>query len=465
MTVQEYISENRNNMVQDLADFIRFKTYLDTYTAGEEKPFGSGIAEGLEWLLRKGTAFGMDCRNVDGYAGEICCGKGDFVIGILAHEDVVQAGEGWETEPFEAVITEDRIIGRGSSDDKGPLISCLYAMKYLKEENLIPAGVQLRMIVGTDEEELWRGIDYYKAHTERLPDYSIVPDGYFPLIFCEKGMFDFDLDICNERDADALVQVMEIEGGTARNVVPGKAKMVLKAPEKVCEIAARHESVKCCYRNGYATIETEGKSTHAMAPENGISAISILMKVLEDIDDQIGCSISGFVKKYQKYIGADYNAGLFGCGFADDISGKTTINVGVMRYKKEKIHMEINLRYPAAVKKGQVFSAIEKTVRSMDAKYTEVSYLPPIYIDPESDFIRELMDVYVRNTGDTKTAPLAIGGATYARAVENSVAFGALFPGEKELAHEPNEFLRMESFVKMTAIYAEALIALMNMKH
>ena len=74
------------------------------------------------------------------------------------------------------------------------------------------------------------------------------------------------------------------------------------------------------------------------------------------------------------------------------------------------------------------------------------------------------MEVYQRVTGDTEHEAFAIGGATYARAIPNAVAFGPLFPYEEELAHEANEFLSIDSLEKMTEIFAEGLAALLGMK-
>ena len=45
------------------------------------------------------------------------------------------------------------------------------------------------------------------------------------------------------------------------------------------------------------------------------------------------------------------------------------------------------------------------------------------------------MDVYRKYTGDESCRPIVIGGGTYARAIENTVAFGARFPEDKELGH------------------------------
>ena len=94
-----------------------------------------------------------------------------------------------------------------------------------------------------------------------------------------------------------------------------------------------------------------------------------------------------------------------------------------------------------------------------------VEYLPPVYINPESDFMKILLGVYQEETGDYETEAFAIGGATYARGIPNAVAFGPLFPYETELAHEANEFISIKSLEKMTLIYIKALEKLVNLKH
>ena len=468
MPIQEFVVKHKDEMRSDLVEFINIPTVLDETTVTAEHPFGAGPYKGLEWFLNKASSFGFETRNVDGYAGEITVGTGDFMIGILGHSDVVSEGEGWLTNPFQASIEDGKIIGRGSSDDKGPILSCLYGMRYLSENDLIPKGSCLRMIVGSDEEELWRCIDYYKEHVDRLPDYSIVPDGYFPMIFCEKGLFDFDMTANLAVCEDAKVIIRELRGGNGRNIVPGKAKAVLEADRKTLEdlrrIAAEEDGISTTISGSVLEIEAEGKSTHAMAPENGKSAISMLMNVLEKIGMRYSLSIGEFIHRYQKYVGDDYHAGKFGCCWEDELSGKTTLNVGIMEMKGSVVTMKANLRYPATLEKDFVQKAMAKTMSDAGFHYDEAAYLPPVYIDPESDFMKILMEVYIRDTGDTEHAPFAIGGATYARALKNSVAFGALFPYETELAHEANEYLLADSYEKMTVIYTDALKALLNME-
>ena len=466
MTFQQFMDENRAQMIEDVMELVNIPSVLCEEDAGEGQPFGSQVRRGLEWILARAAAMGMKTKNVDGYAGEITIGDGNFMIGVLAHEDVVPAGDGWETDPFTAILKEERIYGRGSSDDKGPLISSLYAMKYLMDENLIPAGTCLRMIVGTNEEEAWGGINYYVDHVDKLPDYSIVPDGYFPLIFCEKGLLDMDFEIAADTGAkEKAVEITRLEGGSGRNVVPGKAEADLlcrgASAGEVAAVLEKAEGITITAENGVVHVQAQGKSTHAMSPEKGVNAISLLLEALGSLP--CATSLDGFLRTYGQYIGRCFNGEQFGCDFEDSLSGKLTFNVGVIRLEDSHVALETNLRYPASMEKENVTKALETTSAEAGWMMTEKDYLPPVYTEPDSPLVKRLMEVYRNVTGDMENDAFAIGGATYARAIPNAVAYGPLFPYEEELAHEANECLALDSLEKMTKIYADALTALLDM--
>ena len=84
----------------------------------------------------------------------------------------------------------------------------------------------------------------------------------------------------------------------------------------------------------------------------------------------------------------------------------------------------------------------------------------PISIDAESELVTTLMEVYQKHTGNTENKPLVIGGGTYARAMDNIVAFGARFPGEPGLGHMKNEKISIDNMVRLAKIYAEAVYEL-----
>ena len=105
---------------------------------------------------------------------------------FLNHMDVVEAGDGWTKPPFDAVIENGRMYGRGTNDDKGPSLAALFAMRAVRDAG-IPLKKSIRMILGCDEESGWEDMEYYGTH-ERIPDVGFSPDANFPLINTEKGM-------------------------------------------------------------------------------------------------------------------------------------------------------------------------------------------------------------------------------------------------------------------------------------
>ena len=158
--MDKFIENNLENMISDLKKLVNIPSVYEK-SCKKDEPFGTNVNEALLYVLNKGRELGFEVKNYDGYTGEINAGRGEYVIGILCHVDVVAGGDGWSTPAFESKIIDDKIFGRGTIDDKGPIISCLYAMKYLHENNFISSKNQIRMIVGTNEEEEWKGIKYY----------------------------------------------------------------------------------------------------------------------------------------------------------------------------------------------------------------------------------------------------------------------------------------------------------------
>lgn len=468
MIIEEFYTLHQQAIIQDIMTFVKIPTVLDSNRADAKAPFGKSIKEGLDWVLRRANDMGFETKNYDGYAGEVTVGNGEFIIGILAHSDVVAAGEGWETEPFLPVLKENRLYGRGSMDDKGPLISCLYVMKYLQENGKIPEGCALRMIIGTDEEEEWRDMEYYTSHADRMPDYAIVPDGYFPLIFCEKGLIDFDIHFLCQPNKQAPLQLESLTGGSGRNIVPGKAKCVLKGQpalyEAIKEKFKDQENLIVSVKEGKCIIRTEGKSTHAMSPEKGRNAISLLLQALGAIDAIESISHSEFIRWYNCYIGMEFDGKGLRWNFSDELSGNLTLNIGTIQDIDEQIMIEANLRYPASMAVEAVRDAMARALDKSAIQWEEKSWLPPVYIEPDTPFVKMLQQTYEQCTGDKEYKPFSVGGATYARAIPNAVAFGPLFPYEEELAHEPNEFLSLDSLEKMTVIYATALEKLIQLK-
>lgn len=461
-----FIDVEFDQMKKDLAELVSIPSVLDPATACNGSPFGRNAAEALDKVLRLASSMGFRTRNYDGYAGEVTLGSGSHMVGILGHIDVVAAGDGWNTPPFEMTVENGCMYGRGTSDDKGPLVSSLYAMKYIDQKGLLPEGSSVRLIIGADEEEELRCIEYYLAHADRLPDVSFVPDGYFPLVNCEKGLIDFDLNYASKPDANAEAFLEDLYGGTGRNMVPGKASCKIRLSEAAVNSNRAGEmidalkgfkgiSVSGPDSEGCITLGSEGISTHAMSPEKGRNAISHLLHAL--YGSGIRFDHRDFIDSYEHAIGLDIHAERLGCNWADEESGELTFNVGIIEQNSDGFVLRANTRWPVSYSYEDIAKHLVAGLESFGFKYSELLYMPSLNISRDSELITKLMEAYTEITDDTENDAFSIGGATYARSIPNAVSFGPLFPYETELAHEANECLSEDSFRKMTMIYIRAL--------
>lgn len=459
----------KDEMINDLMDFIRIPGIAGK-SEGKEYPFGKSTAEALDYVIKIADKMGFAHKNYENYAAEVTLGEGSKIIGILCHADVVDGGSGWSSNPFEPVIKDGEIYGRGVIDDKGPLISCLYAMKLIKDNNLLPEGYQIKMIIGTDEEENWESIDYYLKQKPQLPEISIVPDANFPVIFCEKGLMNFRIqkgDFNGKLNENSYIS--SLVGGERANVVPTNASCVLKSYksdysfEREKELLSHYCKIKNIpidFSEGEKelVVSVKGKGAHAMTPEKGINAISYLLSALAEI--KTSENEKSVIDFYNRYIGLDYNGNGINCNLYDECSGKTTVNVGMAKYEEDAFECTVNLRYPVSYTFDDVSARITKALSEENCKIEWGVCMNPISFNQESEIIKKLMSAYQSVTGDCSSEPISLGGATYARAIPNAVAFGPVFPNQEELAHEADEHYSISDLQRIVNIYMDALLKL-----
>ena len=137
----------QNELLKDTLELLSFDGEEGKPLPGA--PFGEGNRQCLDWFLSKAESFGFQTKNLDGYCGVADIGEGE-AFGILGHLDTVPVGDGWTHNPY-GEISGDVIYGRGVVDDRGPMLACLYAVKSLLDEGLIPKK-RIRFIVGCNEE-------------------------------------------------------------------------------------------------------------------------------------------------------------------------------------------------------------------------------------------------------------------------------------------------------------------------
>lgn len=218
---------HRDAYLNDLKDLIAIQSVRDDSKKTADAPLGPGPANALQAFLKLAERDGFETTNLDNLAGFVEYGTGDETVAILAHVDVMPAGEGWDTDPFKLTIKDGNAFGRGTSDDKGPALACYYGLKILKEQG-IKLNKKIRFILGTDEESGWTGMTHY-FKTQPEPTMGFSPDAEFPLINGEKGNVSFTLTMAGENGGEFTLK--SFTAGLRENMVPRDAHAVVETSD------------------------------------------------------------------------------------------------------------------------------------------------------------------------------------------------------------------------------------------
>lgn len=464
--IQNKIEENKEEMLQTLQELIRIRSVVEP--AKGEMPFGAGVHEAYTYMMNKSGDAGFRLKNADNYGGHADLpGESGKVMGIVGHLDVVPEGSGWDEDPYSGIIKDGYVYGRGTTDDKGPVVAAFYAMKALKDCG-VPMKDTVRLIYGLDEETDWEGMEYYLAKVE-APDYGFTPDGDFPAIHGEMGILVFDLVKKLAPATSKGLELRSLTGGTASNMVADSARAVVRDTSGTgydmlrAQVAnfrqEKQVKIKCKGIGKSFEITTEGVAAHGASPEKGLNAISVMMEFLGQLDF-VNEEASVFIDFYNNHIGYELDGESLGCGFSDEVSGKLILNVGMINVDPEAASLTINVRYPVTMDAEDVYAGIAPTTDKYNFGIVKGKAEEPIFIPADDPMIETLMDIYKRQTGDMDSKPLVIGGGTYARAMDGIIAFGARFPEEPDLMHQKNERISIDSLMKMTYIYAESMYRL-----
>ena len=432
------------NQVKDdfLASLKTLISYPSVLNEGENgTPFGQAIQDVLEKTLEIAQEMGFQTYlDPEGYYGYAEIGQGEELLAVLCHLDVVPAGdlEDWQTPPFEATLKDGWLIGRGVQDDKGPSLAALYAVKSLLDQGVVFTK-RIRFIFGTDEETLWRCMNRYNQIEEKA-DLGFAPDSSFPLTYAEKGLLQVKLHGPGWEDRP-------LQAGRALNVVPDKATY---KGERLEELLPVIEQSGVNYTEETGAVTVLGLSKHSKDAAEGVNAIVGLAESLSLIQphpallfiaDAVGEDATG--------------AALFG-EIKDEPSGALSFNIATLSIDEEQSEIGIDIRIPVLADKGALVERLTEVAASYQLQYEEFDYVAPLYVPLDSPLVSTLMEVYQEETGD-QTPAMSSGGATFARTMENCVAYGALFPDALQTEHQANERAKLDDLYRAMEIYAETI--------
>ena len=445
------IESMHDEMIDTLQKWIRVPSVKGEAAPGA--PFGKEVRSMLDMALADCEQMGFKTQNFDGYIAHADLGEGsdEDALAILAHLDVVPEGDGWKYPPYGAVIENGRMYGRGTSDDKGPAVAALYAMKAVKDAG-IPLRHKVRLILGCDEESGWEDIAHYNK-VATMPRMGFSPDASYPIINIEKGICRLELHgvLSNEG-----LQVIAFNNGERPNVIPGRASALVAgdaATVAQAEAAAKKLDIPAEVQltDKGVSITVTGISDHAAYPETARNANGEMLLLLREL------GVQGDLRLLADKIGLDYKGEGLEISVSDGISGYLTCNLGIIRAGEGGVYATLDIRYPVMTNPDMIIKNVSASLPGMRVEAMEVK--EPHHVPAGSELVQNLLDAYHEVTGYERKC-LYTGGGTYARSLQEGVAFGASFPQDEDLAHQANEYADIEGLYKNIKIFALAIVKL-----
>lgn len=464
--IHSYIIEHKEEMIEDAKKLIQINS---TRMEPEEgMPFGRGPAKVLDTASEMLSSYGFSVSNYNNYVITADFNEKEPNLDILAHLDVVPAGNDWTiTDPFEPVVQDGKLYGRGSADDKGPAVAVIYAMRAIQELN-IPLKTGVRLILGADEECGSSDISYfYKKSQPSLM--TISPDAAFPVINIEKGILIGKFNGSYEPEKK-LPYILSVDAGNKFNVIPDRAhaKLVGLSETIITTYASMIEEETQIHfnitkENDLITIEAEGISAHGSEPYKGNNALTGLLYLLSTLP-LADTRANNFVRLCsQLFPHGDYFGKALGINLEDSESGKTTISFDMFHMDEMSLSGCFDCRTSIIANEENTTRVLENAIAKTGLMPEKMSIYPPHYVPSDSKLVQVLLNSYRKFTGREET-PIATGGGTYVHGIPNGVAFGCAINEIDNHMHGPDEFVHIDQMLLSAEIYADAIISLCENK-
>lgn len=463
--IEKYIEAHKDHMVEDIKALVRIDSQRGQ--AKEGMPFGEGPALCLKKAEEMLKGYGFKVTNYDNYVITADLNEKEKQLDILAHLDVVPVSDEWKiTKPFEPVLINGNLYGRGTADDKGPAIAALYAMKAIKDLN-IPVKKNVRLILGSDEECGSSDIEYYYSKEQEAP-MTFSPDAEFPVINIEKGGLSSTFEGTYEEVAE-LPRLLSIKSGDKTNVVPGKAVALVEGLDKDI-ILKEAEKITATYgitfaineeENNILKVQCRGNATHASTPQSGNNALTGLLKLLVNLPLAPSEAFTKLKAVEKLFPHNDYYGEALGVDMEDELSGKLTMCFSIFDYNTTAFKGAFDCRAALCATNENLRDVMKAKMMENGIKLNDCEVYPSHHVDENTEFVQTLLRSYESFSGKEGKA-IAIGGGTYVHHLKNGVAFGC---GDLEVdnhLHGDDEFISLDMLVMSMKIFADVIIKLCN---
>lgn len=460
-------------LVPDLQAMIGFRTHTEEGKPNWDLP---EFVRQREWLQKKAAELGLSFKSYDGRVDEIVLAGPEPILAVLTHGDVQDVqNQQWASPPWEAKLVGDRIVGRGTEDDKGPIVATLYAMAALRDTGW-PLGMSVRLLSANGEESSWEEIPYYLERAPK-PAMTFGIDASYPVVHAQKGYGVLTLKgKGTEKPKRGTWWITEMSGGSGMSIIPEKGEAVLETsryPEgaltdltrRAAEWSAAHPPARIIVQQEPGLrfhVIAEGKGGHSSEPSSGHNALADLtafLATLPDLRMDAWGSLAAFVGSTVK---TETDGRSLGIATHDEGIGDLTVNLSFLREQEGVPVAEINLRVPRGISNEEVQSRVtakaaelrQRTGAAIDVESVRAS--EPHWAPPDGPLVKSLLKVWEDVTG-LPGRTIAIGGGTQARLFPGGVDFGPAISMERYRGHGPDEYLTVAELHRIAELTVAAL--------
>lgn len=456
--LRAWIESHEKDLEKDIAYLIEVPSISVCGTKGE--PYGAACQEVAGRMREIAGRYGFDTDDCEGHCVRVNYGGKGKRVEFWNHLDVVPEGSGWVYPPYKCTRIGDFLIGRGVSDNKGPAMAVLYAMRYLREKG-IALSYDLKQVCGLAEEVGMNDAAWY-VEAYGSPDLAVVVDCPFPICYGEKGRCEITV-----RSKSSLKMVGALAAGMVNNSVPGEAVIAVKgAGAESLEVEHPGVFVEC--GNGSFKIMAKGRAGHAAAPEKCFNPIGILMRVVMESGLFSFSEQEEGIFQFLELACRDGYGEALGVDWKDDVFERLTFAGTVLRLQEGRAILHIDVRFPPSVDMNAWSELLKQKVERFGMEIADISWGEGYQRDLEDPWIKALMEVYREVCGSGKQ-PYVMGGNTYARFFEKGVGFGPGIAKDYHYlglpeghggGHACDEVQAMSSLLTAIEIYVKAILKL-----
>lgn len=460
-----------DRMVKDVQTLVGFRTFA---VPGQENWNAPEFVRQREWLQKKAEELGLRFKSYDGRVEEITLAGPKPSLAVLTHGDVQDVqGQRWSSPPWEAKIVDGRIIGRGTEDDKGPIVATLYALAALRDSGW-PRNSVIRLLVANGEESSWAEIPYYLERAP-MPDRTIGIDAAYPVTYAQKGygVVTFRAEPVAEPRAGQW-RVVRVQGGSGMSIIPERGEALVEplaskgtARAELTRLAAAwaksHPPAKLAVtaEGNLLKVTAEGRGGHSSEPASGHNALGDLTAFLATLSPRLDAwgALATFVGTA---VGTETNGKSLGIAHTDEAMGALTSNLSFVLDEEGAPVARVNIRVPRGIAPEKITQEIASRAAAFSqqngatvASRVEMSSQPH-YTPPEGPLVSTLLAAWEEVTG-TPGRPIAIGGGTQARLFTGGVDFGPASGMDHYRGHGTDEYLTVHELKRIGELTVTAL--------